>query len=129
MTGSLVYLFFANQLAFGVVSSPKAGFLPVLAGTAGVVLSLALLIGQLGKAKLSAPERIDWTKFIFIIIGFIFYVMALNIIGYLAATFIFLVYLFKVADTAGWTAALILAAGSSLVLYWLFDSFLAVTLP
>lgn len=128
-SGILSYLFFASQLAFGTFLSPKSGFLPILAGTTGLLLTLLLLGSQWRTKKPAQQPEMDWTKFIFIIIGLIFYVTMLHIIGYLTATFIFLFYLFKIADTSYWLLPLIIAASSALAFYLLFDRFLAVTLP
>jgi putative tricarboxylic transport membrane protein len=128
-SGILSYLFFANQLAFGTFISPKSGFLPILAGTLGLILTLLLLLSQWRTEKTTQQPEMDWTRFIFIIIGLIFYVTMLNMIGYLAATFIFLLYLFKISDTPQWLLPLTIAASTALTFYLLFDRFLAVTLP
>lgn len=129
LLGSSTYLFFAQQLTFGAITSPKSGFLPVLAGITAVILALLLIINQLRTKKSASLETVDWTKFIFIIIGLIFYIILLNIIGYFIATFIFLLYLFKVADTTGWIFPFIIAISTSSSLYFLFERFLGITLP
>lgn len=127
--GSLIYLFFANQLTFGTLTSPKSGFLPILAGALGLILTLALTSSQFRTKKTTKQPETDWTKFIFIIIGLLFYITMLTFIGYLVATFIFLLYLFKIADTPHWLLPLTVAACSALALYLLFDRLLVVTLP
>ncbi|SMC32531.1 tripartite tricarboxylate transporter TctB family protein [Sporomusa malonica] len=129
LLGSIIYLFGAQQLTFGTVASPKSGFLPHLAGVAGIALALALLVIQLRTKKTIVKDTVDWTKFLFVIIGLLVYITILNTIGYLAAAFIFLLYLFKVADTGGWIAPVAMAAGSSAVFYLIFGHYLAVTLP
>lgn len=126
---SIVYLYFAKQLTFGTLQSPRSGFLPMLAGMIAVIVALLLLWRQLRSKKTNALHPVDWTKFIFILIGVLFYITVFNIIGYFAATFIFLFYLFKIADTAGWLLPFILAASSSSIFYLVFKYYLAVTLP
>jgi putative tricarboxylic transport membrane protein len=129
LLGSIVYLFEAQQLTFGTIESPKSGFLPLLTGIIALLLSLTLIVNQLDTRKPIEQDQVNWTKFLFVIIGLLFYIMFLNIIGYLSATFIFLFYLFKVADTEGWMIPLMMAGSSSAIFYLIFDRYLAVTLP
>ena len=37
---SAMYLFFAQQLTFGTLQSPKSGFLPIIAGIIAVTITL-----------------------------------------------------------------------------------------
>lgn len=129
LLGSIIYLLGAQQLTFGTFESPKSGFLPHLAGLVAIALALALLVKQLHTTTMLKPDMVEWTKFLFVIIGLLVYLTILNTIGYLAAAFIFLVYLFKVADTGGWIVPIAMAAGSSAVFYLVFAHYLAVTLP
>ncbi|WP_312338678.1 tripartite tricarboxylate transporter TctB family protein [Anaerospora hongkongensis] len=129
LLGSSAYLYAAQQLAFGTLSSPKSGFLPHLAGSAAVLLSALLLVRQARSNKAIPCEKADWTKFIFIIIGFIFYIVVLSSIGYLLSTFILLFYLLKVTDTSGWIQPLLIAVISSAACYLVFGRYLAVPLP
>lgn len=129
LLSSTIYLFQAYGLTLGTLSAPKSGFLPVLSGLVAALLSLVLIMGQLKSKSCIKREKVDWTKFVFLILGLLFYVILLNIIGYFAATFLFLLYFLKVADTENWLAPLLIAAGSSAGLYLLFQKFLGVTLP
>jgi len=129
LLGSIAYLFFAQQLTFGIPMSPKSGFLPILAGFTAVAIALLLVVNQWHTKKALILKSVDWTKFIFVIIGLLFYITLFNIIGYFAATFILLFYLFKVADTTGWVVPFMGAASSSTVFFLIFKYYLAVTLP
>ncbi|MDU4961002.1 MAG: tripartite tricarboxylate transporter TctB family protein [Sporomusaceae bacterium] len=131
MLGSLGYLNEAKQLSFGTLQSPKSGFLPLLAALAALLLSALLLLRQFkaGAKPAAQQEPVDWTKFIFVIIGLLFYITILTNIGYFAATLILLFYLFKVADTAGWLFPLLLASTGSVAFYLLFARYLAIPLP
>ena len=129
LLGSIVYLCLAKQLTFGTLQSPRSGFLPMLAGITAVVFALVLMFNQWRLKKHILQDKVDWTKFIFILIGLLFYITLFNIIGYYTATFIFLFYLFKIADTAGWIMPFMMAAGSSTIFYLLFKYYLAVPLP
>lgn len=129
LLGGLVYLFLARQLAFGTLASPKAGFLPIVAGSITVILALILVVSQWRSHKSMKQTKVNWTTFSFIIIGLLFYITSLQIIGFLAATFIFLFYLLKVGDRLGWIIPFVIAAASSTFFYILFERYLAVTLP
>lgn len=129
LISSAAYLFHANKLGFGTLLNPMAGFVPTLAGVTAVLTALLLLYRQLRGQKAPVAETANWTKFIFISIGFLFYVAIFDRIGYFFATFIFLFYLFKVADTAGWRFPFLFSFGTSSLLYLLFKQYLGVTLP
>jgi len=126
---STIYLFFANQLTFGTLTLPKSGFLPTLAGITAAIVALLLIVNQFQSKKIATQNKVDWTKFIFLIIGLLFYIMIFNIVGYFIATFIFLFYLFKIADTSGWVIPFMMAAASSTLFHLIFKYYLAVTLP
>lgn len=129
LLGSGFYLYTAKHLAFGTLHSPRSGFMPTLVAITAIVVSLLLLFKQLRTKESTAAKNVDWTKFIFILIGLFFYITVFNLVGYLTATFIFLFYLFKIADTTGWFTPFIMAASSSMVFYLLFEYYLAVPLP
>lgn len=126
---SILYLVEAQDLTFGSLGSPKSGFIPILTGTLALIISLWLLASQVWSARQASADKIDWTRFIFIVIGFLFYITFLQNIGYFTATVILLFYLFKVNDTPGWLFPLLLAAGCSFGFYLLFVSYLAIPLP
>ncbi|MDF2636437.1 MAG: hypothetical protein K0R78_3311 [Pelosinus sp.] len=129
LVASIIYLCFAQHLTFGTIESPRSGFLPILAGGTAVVVSLLLIVKQIRSKKSVTNNKVDWSKFSFILIGLLFYITLFNIIGYLISTFIFLLYLFKIADTTGWRLPLLLSATSSAIFYLIFKYYLAVTLP
>jgi len=129
LLGSIVYLCLARQLTFGTLQSPRSGFLPILAGVTAVAVALVLMLNQLATKKSRLSNHVDWTKFIFILIGLLFYITVFNILGYFTATLIFLFYLFKIVDMTGWLLPLLMAAGSATVFSLLFKYYLAVTLP
>jgi hypothetical protein len=125
----MAYLYLAHGLTFGTLGSPKSGFLPTLAGTITLVFSLILLCRQSHFREKKAQLPVDWTKFLFIIIGLLFYIIILNSIGYFFATFILLFYFFKLGDTVGWVFPLVISLCSCAVFYLLFSYYLKVTLP
>lgn len=129
LTSSAAYLYHANQLAFGTLLNPMAGFVPILAGVIAVFTAIFVLFQQFRGKKAPVAEAVNWSKFIFISIGFLFYVAIFNRVGYFAATFIFLFYLFKVTDIVGWRFPFLFSLGTATILYILFKQYLSVALP
>lgn len=125
---SLTYLFFARDLSFGALGAPKAGFLPTLAGIIGTLLSFFAVMQEVLRDKPKRPADFYWSKFLFTVIGLLFYVIVLNSIGYLVATFIVMLYWLKVTDTGGWATPFFVAAGVALAFSVLFKQ-LGVYLP
>jgi len=123
------YLLYALQLTSGNLQSPKSGFLPLLTAVTALILILLIIIRQRSLKILSIAKNVDWTKFLFIIIGLFFYIIILDVIGYFAATFILLLYLFKIGDIMGWLLPFTLTVTSATLFYLLFNYYLAVPLP
>ena len=124
-----VYLFYSLQLTFGTLQSPKSGFLPLITAAIGLIITIILLLRQWSVKKVFLQDDIDWTKFIFVVIGLLFYITSLNAIGYFTATFMTLFYFFKIGDMTDCTLPFTMALSSSTVLYLLFDYYLAIPLP
>lgn len=118
-----------QDLTFGTLDSPKSGFLPLLVAILAIIVAFVLIFKKRHAKKITDQHHVDWTKFIFIIIGLLFYITIFNIIGYFVATFIFLVYFFKIADTTGWLRPVMLAATSASIFVVIFKYYLAVPLP
>jgi putative tricarboxylic transport membrane protein len=126
---SLSYLFFARDLSFGTLGAPKAGFLATLAGMMATGLSLIIAFKEMLAREEAEAERTDLRKVIFVTIGLLYYLVILGVVGYLAATFMIMLYLLKVTDTVGWSVPLCLSAGISLGCYLLFKQYLGIFLP
>lgn len=126
---SLCYLFFANQLSFGTVDAPKAGFLPILSGGLASILAFIALIGHFRQEKEEEPEQVNWRKLALVVTGLIFYIVLLYVAGYVAATFLILFYLFKVTDTVGWRFTGLLSATVTASFFAVFVKLLGIILP
>lgn len=129
MVFSFLYLYFAQKLSFGVIVAPKAGFLPILTGIAASILAPSILLFQKLGTLAAGVIVINWRKFFFIIFGLIFYIIFLQMVGYIAATFMFLFYLFKVTDTVGWLSPGVLSTTVAISFFVVFVKLLGVTLP
>jgi len=130
---SVIYTYDACSLSFGSFMAPKAGFMPLIAGSIGIMLALVLTISALFqkgcKETGSAKADINGRKLIFLIIGILVYLILFRLLGYMAATFISLIYLLKVTETAGWVYPCFFSAGIAVSFYFLFSELLGSNLP
>lgn len=130
---SVIYTYDAFSLSFGSFMAPKAGFMPIIAGSIAILLALILTINALfrkgcketGNANTDSNGR----KLIFLIIGILVYLILFRLLGYRAATFISLFYLLKVTETAGWIYPCFFSAGIAGSFYFLFSELLGSNLP
>ncbi|MCE5286940.1 MAG: tripartite tricarboxylate transporter TctB family protein [Pelosinus sp.] len=128
LLGSLCYAVYAYGLSFGVMSSPKAGFLPTIAGTAAVII--AILIISSGQWTVNIKkERVYWRKSILVTAGLIFYLVGLAVVGYIPATFLVMLYLLKLMEVQDWLIPAIISAAVALFCYGVFNGLLSISLP
>jgi hypothetical protein len=118
----------ASCLSFGVLSAPKAGFLPTIAGIAAVMLTVLVVISGQWTVN-EKQERVYWRKFILIIAGLIFYLLCFTVGGFRAATFLIMLYLLKVMEFQGWTLSIVISGVVTVVFYTIFSGFLGISLP
>lgn len=126
---STMYTYYATDLSFGQFTQPKAGFLPILAGSIAILLSLPLVIRSFSKQYASNTTTVNWRKLAFIVIGLVAYIILLQLVGYLAATIMILFYLLKMAETQGWLFPGLLSTGIAASFYFIFEQLLGVKLP
>lgn len=129
LAGIFIYLFLAKELSFGLIAAPKAGFLPILAGVTASILIIAVMIRHFFAKRQMDSSGINWRKFLLVSVGLIFYIIFLQVVGYIAATFIIMFYLFKVTDTAGWFKPGLLSTVVAVSFFIVFVKILGITLP
>jgi putative tricarboxylic transport membrane protein len=124
------------RLGIGGFRSPDAGLFPFLTAALLGLFSLWLLIDSLlQKNRHPTENRIVWgkeTKWrnILLTLGaLVAYAFALNPIGYLLTTFLFLLFLFRQIGPQRWIVAILGAAFSSLLSYAIFHIWLQTQLP
>jgi putative tricarboxylic transport membrane protein len=122
----------ALELEVGTPTNPGSGFM--IFGVAAVLGLLALhqLIKSLRsyKPKSEGPaEKIHWCRITGVILSNALYIYLLQVVGYLACTFLLLFFLFQVLERGRWVPRLIGAALTSLFTYLLFAWLLQLNLP
>jgi putative tricarboxylic transport membrane protein len=127
--GALKYRLFKGGI-------PGAGFLPFVAGVILIALSLVALVSAIRKSnggKASSgqffPHPDSWKKVSVALGALLAYWIALEHLGFLITTFLFLLFLLRVIDPIKWLWALSTAVLATAFSYALFDLWLRVQLP
>ena len=129
---SALYVYFASDLNFGTLAKPKVGFLPHLVGYLALILCIINFSQLMSKKLLPGEGKIDLStlkNILLVLAGSCVYIFLLSKIGYLAATMLFLFYLFKITQTKGYIMPGIIAVSVVGVFYFCFSVLLGVNLP
>jgi putative tricarboxylic transport membrane protein len=134
---AVFYLSKTAKLAIWKGKTLGPGFFPLLLGIALVALTLLLLIKAtlaardrfLSPAERFFPSRSGLLKLLYLIGALVAYVLALQPLGYLLSTLLFLFALFLAWDPKRPGLAVAVAVGTVLCSYVFFDLLLQVQLP
>jgi putative tricarboxylic transport membrane protein len=128
-----LYFYFANDISFGELAKPKAGFLPNIIGFLAFVLSgINFFITMRKKIDSGNEGTIDAfaaKNIALVCVGTIAYIVLLSFSGYLIATALYLFYLIKVTRTKGIIKPALLSIGVVFAFYFCFVILLDVALP
>ena len=113
---------------------PGPGFLPFLSGIALVLVSLFVLLPALARARETArraffPERESFRKVAIALAALFGFGIAMEYLGYLITTFLFMLVLGQIIERRGWGGVFALASGTAVISYLLFVVLLEVQLP
>ena len=132
-------LFLAGSLREGLFRKgvPGPGFLPFFSALILMVLSLMILSPALfGKKEKGEkpvenffPEKDSFPKLLMALAALSLYGFALEYIGYMGTTFLFLIITSRILEREKWKGPLFLAVSTALISYLLFVVLLEVQLP
>ncbi|HSR10013.1 MAG TPA: tripartite tricarboxylate transporter TctB family protein [Thermodesulfobacteriota bacterium] len=140
---SLVWLgvsvfIFAGSLAytFGSWSHPGPAFLPLLCGAVMAVLSFVIFVQSVLKARAGGVKKEQaafftarWARLVSAV-GILFaYAIFFEAVGFLAMTFLFMIFVLKVVEPSRWRTALLASVLTTGFSYLLFESWLKVPMP
>jgi putative tricarboxylic transport membrane protein len=113
---------------------PGPGFLPFLSGIALIVISLFVLIPALLKGKKDQssdlfPTRQSFKKLLFALAALFGFGIALEYLGYLLTTFLFMLSIARLIEPKGWWTTTLVAFLTAALSYLLFVVLLEVQLP
>jgi putative tricarboxylic transport membrane protein len=123
------------RLHIGTPQEPGAGFYPLLIGIAIAGLSVLLLAaylwsGRNGEAlpfKTAKASRLG--KLAMTIGALLVYIFALEGLGFLLTTLLFMIFMLKTVEGMKWTVALLTSLFTATACYLLFDLLLQAQMP
>jgi putative tricarboxylic transport membrane protein len=123
----------AGRLGFGSFSRPGPGFLPFLAGVVLAALALLALV-QTALAKPAADPQGGFRQGDMIRIGTVagvlfLYVFLWEVIGFLTATFLLLLFLFRCVEPLRWRTVFLATGITLAITHILFSVLLGARLP
>lgn len=117
------------QIGLGNIKAPDAGLFPFLIGLAIILLGL-ILFREGGKPHEKAHIiGARWANLLFITGILVFYALALDWLGFVLTTFIFMILILKVIEPQRWSVAVFTAVLSTGFSYLLFSLWLKVEFP
>jgi len=123
------------KCGIGQLNAPGAGFFPMVMGVVMSVMSAALFVQSRLRRAQERPEASfwlkpgSWRKIAMSLAALVFYMAALDFLGYLATTFLFILSLFKWVSAKRWPVSVLMAFILSAGSYLLFKTCLGVSVP
>jgi putative tricarboxylic transport membrane protein len=122
------------HLGFGSLSTPGAGFMPIIVGGALFSLSVALLASTMIAGSLQErvsfwQEKTSWRKVVPALLSLVCYLLFLDYLGYITTTSLFLIYLLKFIGKRRWASSILVGIVASIASYFVFKAGLEVRLP
>ena len=133
---TLFYLFQVRALPWGEASAPEAGFVPKSLGWLLLILCLLLIVREAMRGKNSpAPPSQEgetprgYGRTTAAIAALASYPLLMSHIGFLAATGLFLLAIFRIVRYRTWASSILAAAAITFASYFIFTVLLGVYFP
>ena len=130
---ALAALLEASKLPFGRLSSPQAGFFPLVLAILLAIFSLVLMAQAIGgpneKSGASRGGSATWKKIVLAIAALVVFGLLFESLGYIISTFLFIAFLLRAVEQQKWSLVLVVAFLTSLTTYLVFGLFLNTPLP
>ncbi len=125
------------MLSLGSFHHPGPGFLSFFAGLVMALLALGVHLQARKTRPRAKPEKSEpiWAdrgkgwKMVLTVAALLVYAVAMNYLGFLISTFLFLAFLLRVIEPQRWSVALLGSALASGIFYTLFEIGLQSQLP
>ena len=131
--GGVWIMYYAwRTLKLGSIHVPDAGLLPFLCGVGLAVLGIAwiLILQWTKEAENEGPaEQRLWHRPVLSLLLMVLYGWAMESVGYITSTFIFVIAWQKVIEHEKWLKTMIIALLGTFAMYTLFVYLLKVPIP
>lgn len=131
------YWYYALTLDRGEMSEPGPGFLPIVLGSLGMIISAFLLIStclsrkkpgeETPPAKPDAPG--SYRPLFLYGLTMALFILTLDVIGIVPGLFLAMVAFSKISGLDGWLKPAILGATTAIALYVIFGVIFQITMP
>jgi putative tricarboxylic transport membrane protein len=119
-----------HTLKLGSIHIPDSGFLPLLCGVGLAILGIAWLLAlQWSPAKEDSAGKTLWHKPLLSLLLMIVYGRAMETLGYISSTLIFMIAWQQIVEREKWVKTMIVAVLSTTAMYALFVYLLKVPIP
>jgi hypothetical protein len=131
----LIAVWESLRLSLGDPGRPGPGFFPFYLALCFSIVCVPLLVqtllGRNSNDKLpdNSMEPGEIWKIVWILVGLFLYAYAFETIGFLLATFLVMLFLFRAVEPLSWPSAIGGSLASSLLTYLIFKWWLQVQLP
>jgi len=130
LAGMWVMYYAWGTLTLGSIRVPDAGLLPFLCGAGLVILGIVWAsILQLAKEKETPAPKGRWHRPIISLILMLIYGWAMETVGYITSTLIFMVAWQQIIERETWIKTLVISVVGTVAMYALFGYFLKVPIP
>ena len=121
----------ASQLGLGSVTEPGSGFIFFWSGLILVILSLIALAESLRSSEEIAQETggMNWAKIGLVLFSLVLYAFFFERLGFVAATFVLLMFLLRWIERITWARSLGVASAAALGSFAIFELWLNIRLP
>ena len=130
---ALAALLEASKLTFGTLSSPQAGFFPLVLAIFLAIFSLVLIAEAIGGPKedsdASGGGSAIWKKIVLAVAALVVFGVLFESLGYIISTFLFIAFLLRAVEQQKWSLVVVVAFLTSLTTYLVFGLLLNTPLP
>ena len=129
----VVIIFDSYQKGAGwAADGPRTGYFPIRIGALIVISSLAILLRTLLSKNKNYKIFVKWEPFkqvLMVLVPTTAYVLATQMIGIYVASSLFIAFFMRVMGKFGWLKILLVGIGTSVALFWMFETQFLVPLP
>ncbi len=125
----------ASQMPPSATFGPGSGFLPFWLGVLLAALATILFVSAWRRPATEKdsesvfPGKHALFAITSVLVGLAGYILLIEVLGYLVDTFLFIVFLMKAVEREKWPLTLMVAVGTTAVLFITFKFLLRITLP
>ncbi len=130
----LVIVIGSIELGLGTLKAPGSGFLSFAAGMVVLILS-SLVLFQSFKGGKKSPKfsdlwkTVNWRRPLVVSLLIVFYILALERLGFFITSFAALFLLFRWVEKASWRKSALIPFSVTVFAYLLFHTMLKASLP